>query len=112
MKIFKPIIYLIFPLFLSACASFADQGLNKENTVGRDVDEVIQIVRARGFSCGKDKDKDKDKEFITSRSIGGVLCSIKEPSLICPNTYKVYVGYELDTNKVIAFGRRTMANCF
>lgn len=60
-------------ILLIGCASMATSGFDKSNTLGRDVDEVIQEIQKKGLSCGKYQ----DKEFPTNRSIGGVICALK-----------------------------------
>jgi len=93
---------------LCACASLATSEFDKSNTIGRDVDEVIQDIQKKGFSCRKYK----SKEFPTNRLIGHVVCSIKESSPICPESYLISLFYELDTNKVNSFGKNQKTNCF
>lgn len=105
MKLFNIVIAITF---LTSCASMATSGFDKSNTVGRDVDEVIQDMQKKGLSCGKYK----DKEVFTNKVVGGVKCFIKEKALVCPKSYYVYLGYDLNTNKVDAIGEKERENCF
>ncbi len=86
----------------------ATSDFNKNNTVGRDVDAVIQEIQGKGLTCIKYK----SKEFPTNRIIGAVKCSIKESSLMCPESYHISLFYEFDTNKVSSFSKIQKTNCF
>lgn len=99
---------IIASTLLVGCVSMATSGFDKGNTVGRNVDEVIQDIQKKGLSCRKYK----SKEFPTNRLIGHVVCSIKESSPICPESYLISLFYELDTNKVNSFGKNKKNNCF
>lgn len=108
MRFIKLILCCTSLLLVSACVSLATSGFDKSNTVGRDVDEVIQEIQNKGLSCGKYK----HKEFPTNRLIGGVRCSIKESSPLCPKSYRISLSYEFDNNKVSSFFKGERDNCF
>ena len=99
---------LALGVLITGCAGLAASSFDKSNTVGRDVDEVIREAQEKGLTCIKRK----DKEVFTNRTIGAVACSIKEASPICPDSYLISMGYELDTKKVNSFGRSKRTNCF
>jgi hypothetical protein len=108
MKVMKMVFCFAPLLLVTACADFATFGFDKSNTVGRDVDEVIVKIEESGLRCTKYK----DKEVFTNKSIGAVKCSIKEHLPICPDSYNIYLGYDLDTGKVSSIGKDKRTNCF
>ncbi len=109
-KLTKRLSSIVFiPLLLvMSCAGVATSGFNKNNTVGRDVDEVITEINKNGVRCSN---KASVKGF-SGKMIGAVNCGIKEKSLICPKSYGIYLSYDLATNKVTSILKDERENCF
>lgn len=105
MKFFNIFVAL---MLLTSCASMVTSGFDKSNTVGRNVDEVIAEIEKSGAKCGN---KAVVKGF-SGGIVGAVNCGSKEKSLICPKSYGIHLGYELDTNKVYSILKNERDNCF
>ncbi len=100
---------LLAALLIAGCAGVAASGFDKSNTVGRDVDEVIAEMKAKGLNCTA---KFEAKQAVTNKSIGSTVCYSKEKSPFCPDIYTVSMGFDLSTNTVTSFGKDKRTNCF
>ena len=99
-------------LLLASCSGLGTDntsGFNVKNTVGRDIDEVVADFTAAGLWCSG---KGRDKEVFTNKLRGLVNCGNTEKSLFCPKSFSLSVSFDLETNKVLAFGKRSTDNCF
>ena len=99
-------------LLLASCSGLGTDntsGFNVKNTVGRDIDEVVADFTAAGLRCSG---KGRDKEVFTNKLRGLVNCGNTEKSLFCPKSFSLSVSFDLETNKVLAFGKDSRDNCF
>lgn len=93
---------------LGGCAGMSAALVHKQDVVGKDVDVVIDELGGKGIGCSR---KASVKGY-RGELVGAVNCGIKEKALICPNSYGIYLSYDLSTNKVTSLFKDERANCF
>ena len=99
-------------LLLASCSGIGTNntsGFNVKNTVGRDIDEVVADFTAAGLRCSG---KGREKEVFTNKLAGVVNCGNTEKTPFCPKSFVVSVSFDLETNKVVSFGKDSRDNCF
>lgn len=109
MRVFRVFFLSVLLLQFSACASMATNGFDKDNTVGRNVDDVIAEIEQNGAKCGH---KFREKSVNSNHISGSVNCGIKEKSFVCPKSYGIYLSYDLITNKITSMFKDERDNCF
>lgn len=109
MKTLKIIASLGIFLQIISCTALKTSQFDKSNTVGRNVDVVITEINQSGFLCAP---KHTAKQAITNKTIGWVVCSIKEKTPICPDSFHISLGFDLATNMITSIGKREIKNCF
>lgn len=106
----KKFIYFLFiATSLVGCIITPTTYFNVQNTVGRNIDEVIVEFENSGLHCGE---KGRGHQLFTNKLIGNVVCSVRERGFFCPKSYITSISYDLDTNIVTSFGKETRDNCF
>ena len=95
-------------LQVTGCAALIADSISKQDYIGKNVDVAISLLQSKGYSCRKHT----QQSLGTNELEGAVTCSIKESSLTCPKTFNTFLGYDLQTNKVDAFGTNEQTNCF
>ena len=99
-------------LLLASCSGLGTDntsGFNVKNTVGRDIDEVVAEFKAAGLGCSG---KGREMDVFTNKPIGRVNCGNTERIPFCPKSFSLAVWFDLETNKVITFGKDSRDNCF
>jgi len=96
-------------VILQGCTHLTATMANAQKLEGRDVDEVIADLKNRGYLCG---DKAKNKVFNSQEMVGVVSCAIREAGFLCPESYRIFMSFDLVTSKVRTSLKDSRTNCF
>jgi hypothetical protein len=96
---------------LQGCTGMNVALINEKEAVGKDVDQVVAELKARGLVCSQEY---RDKVANTGKLSKNftLLCTAKDGVPICPESYKVYVDFSPDTRKVVSLDKFSRTNCF
>jgi hypothetical protein len=94
---------------LQGCTGMNVALINEKEAVGKDVDQVVAELKARGLVCGGEY---REKAIDTGNIFGAQDCAARDKSLVCPESYKVALIFNLNTRKVLSLNKFSRTNCF
>ena len=94
---------------LQGCTGMNVALINEKEAVGKDVDQVVAELKARGLVCGSEY---REKVINTGELIGRVMCGTKEKMFFCPESYEASIVFDLSTKKVLSLNKFSRTNCF
>jgi hypothetical protein len=104
----KNFFVLVLMVLVQGCTGLSMLTISSRDLKGRDVDEVVEMVRSRGLSCGNEY-QPKD---LGGEPYGLVVCGAKGVSPMCPTSYSVRIVFSLKTRKVLSLTKDERENCF
>jgi hypothetical protein len=106
----KTIVAIPVLVILQGCAGINVAMISERDAKGKDVDQVVAELKARGLSCGQEY----REKLITGQSSRylTVACTTKDIGPICPDSYRVYVDFIPETRMVSSLSKFSKTNCF
>ena len=86
---------------LQGCVTSRNEMVQEPNAIGKDVDGIVEGLKARGFSCSADADV----------STSTIFCGNERLTLLCQEKvflYIVVISFEASTRKITSLSR---TNC-
>ena len=105
----KNILAVALIVMLQGCTGMALWTISPRDLKGQDVDEVVAKIKSRGLSCGAEY---QERDVFGRGPYGSINCGAKGSALICPTSYGVYIGFDLQTRKVLSVTKDERENCF